>query len=109
MFPFISAVMPVLLLLYFIYRKDKYQPEPTGRLVLTFFVGCLSVIPASLIESLLTYLTPEVPLLEEVFNGFVVAGLTEESCKLALLLLVVWRSEYFDEYFDGIIYAVFLS
>ena len=44
---FISAVLPVVILLIFIYRKDKYQPEPVGKLLLTFFVGCLSVIPAA--------------------------------------------------------------
>ena len=109
MYPFASAVVPVFLLLLFIYRKDKIQPEPKGRLLLTFFVGCLSVIPASLIETVLSPLAPEVPLLEEVFEGYVVAGVTEEFCKLALLILVVWRSPEFDEYFDGIVYAVFMS
>ena len=35
----VSAVLPVLILLYFIYKKDKYEPEPIGKLVLVFFVG----------------------------------------------------------------------
>ena len=109
---FISAIVPVVLLLIFIYRKDKGQPEPPGKLILTFFVGCLSVIPASLMESLLMPLAPtaeSMPVLNGLFTGYCVAGLSEELCKLLLLMWVIWRSRHFDEYFDGIVYAAFLS
>ena len=107
--PLISAVLPVLILLFFIYKKDKLQPEPLGKLVWTFFVGCLSVIPASLIELGLSIFTPADPIGAGIFNGYVVAGFTEELCKLLLLMWVIWKSPYFDEYFDGIVYAAFLS
>lgn len=109
---FISAILPVALLLIFIYRKDKQQPEPLGKLILTFFVGCLSVIPASLMEAGLMLLAPSpetMPVLNGIFEGYCVAGFSEELCKLLLLLWVVWRSPHFDEYFDGIVYAVYLS
>lgn len=105
----ISALLPVLLLLWFIYKKDKYQPEPLGKLVLTFFVGCLSVLPASLLEMFLSVFTPDQPIMGGIFNGYIVAAFSEELCKLALLMWVIWRSPHFDEYFDGIVYAAFLS
>jgi len=109
---FISAVLPVVLLLFFIYRKDKLNPEPLGRLLLTFFVGCLSVIPAGLLEGVLMPLAPPAetaPVLNGLFTGYAVAGFSEELCKLLLLLWVIWNSRHFDEYFDGIVYAVFMS
>ncbi len=106
---FIAALLPVILLLFFIYRKDKYQPEPIGKLLWTFFVGCLSVIPASVMEMVLSIFTPTEPVLGAFFTGYVVAGFSEELCKFALLMWVIWRSPHFDEYFDGIVYAVFLS
>ena len=109
---FLSAVLPVLLVLWFIYRKDRLNPEPLGKLLLTFFVGCLSVLPASVMEGLLMPLAPSaetMPVQNGLFDGYVVAGLSEELCKLLLLLWVIWRSRHFDEYFDGIVYAVFLS
>ncbi|MBQ9418000.1 MAG: PrsW family intramembrane metalloprotease [Bacteroidales bacterium] len=109
---FITAILPVLLLLYFVYRKDSLNPEPTGKLLLTFFVGCLSVIPAILLEYVLGSFQPSgqnYPLLSGVFNGYIVAGFSEELCKLLLLCLVIWRSPHFDEYYDGILYAAFLS
>ena len=106
---FISAILPVVLLLFFIYRKDKYQHEPVKKLLLTFFVGCLSVIPAALQESVLSLFMPSSPIAAGIYNGYIVAGFSEELWKLLLLMLVIWRSPYFDEYFDGIVYAVFLS
>ena len=109
---FISAILPVLLLLWFIYRKDKGSPEPLGLLLLTFFVGCFSVLPAALMESFLMAFAPsteELPVLNGLFSGYLVAGLSEELCKLLLLMLVIWRRPQFDEYFDGIVYAAFLS
>ena len=109
---FISALLPVVLLLFFIYRKDRLNPEPLGKLLLTFFVGCLSVIPAGLMESVLIHLAPsarQMPVLNGLIDGYLVAGLSEELCKLLLLLWVIWKSPQFDEYFDGIVYAAFLS
>lgn len=109
---FISAILPVVLLLIFIYRKDKYQHEPIGKLLLTFFVGCLSVIPAALQETGLMLFAPSaevMPVASGIYNGYVVAGFSEELWKLILLMLVIWRSPHFDEYFDGIVYAAYLS
>ena len=109
---FITAVLPVVVLLFFIYKKDKYQPEPLGKLVLTFFVGCLSVIPAVLLEAAIMLFAPNAevaPVLSGLYNGYLVAGFSEELCKLLLLLWVIWRSPQFDEFFDGIVYAAYLS
>lgn len=109
---FLSALLPVVLLLYFIYRQDKTHPEPIGKLLITFFVGCFSVVPALLLEECLSLAQPSpssFPILSGIYGGYVVAGTSEELCKLLLLLLVIWRSPHFDEYFDGIIYATFLS
>jgi len=107
---FISAVLPVILLLVFIYRKDKSRPEPLGKLLVTFFAGCFCVIPAAIQESAISLVDNiENPVASGLFNGFVVAGFSEELWKLILLMLVVWKSRYFDEYFDGIVYAAYLS
>ena len=109
---FLSAIVPIIILLIFIYCKDKYQHEPLGKLILTFFVGCLSVIPAALQETVLMPLAPSadvMPVLNGIFDGYVVAGFSEELWKLILLMLVIWKSPHFDEYFDGIVYAAYLS
>lgn len=107
---FASAVLPVVLLLIFVYFKDKYQSEPIKKLIWTFFVGCISVVPSAMQETFLEAVyTPVNPVVDGLYGGYVVAGFSEELWKLLLLMLVVWRSRHFDEYFDGIIYATYLS
>lgn len=49
------AILPVVILLIFIYRKDKQEKEPIGMLLKAFFFGVLSCIPAALMESVLQY------------------------------------------------------
>ena len=105
----ITALLPVAVLLIFIYSKDRYNKEPVGKLLLTFFVGCMSMVPASLMEQMLSAFQPAHPIVAAIFDGYVVAGLSEELWKLLLLMLVIWRSRHFDEYFDGIVYATYLS
>lgn len=109
------AILPVIVLAIFIYRKDKFEKEPLRMLAKAFFFGCLSVIPAILIERALAfafflmggeYMSGFVT---GIYNGFIVAGCSEELCKLALLALAVWKAPDFNEYFDGIVYATFVA
>jgi RsiW-degrading membrane proteinase PrsW (M82 family) len=108
------AVFPALVLAIFIYRKDKFQKEPLGLLAKAFFFGCLSAVPAVFLERFFSSLyigfgslLPD--FFGGIYNGYVVAGNSEELCKLIFLSLAVWRSRHFDEYFDGIVYAAFVS
>ena len=107
------AFLPVAILLIYIYRKDKHEKEPLGKLLVVFLLGCVAIVPAIILELLLSgiysSLSIDAPFIEGIYNGYVVAGFSEELTKYLLLLLVVWRSSHFNEYFDGIVYSVFLS
>lgn len=104
------AVLPVIILSVYIYRQDKFEKEPIGMLIKAFIFGALSIIPAIVMESVLSAYTPVgMPVLQGAYTGFVVAGFSEEFCKLFMLWWAVWRSRHFDEYFDGIVYAAFVS
>ena len=46
----IAALLPCIVLLYYIYKKDKIEKEPTGLLVKLFIFGCISTIPAIILE-----------------------------------------------------------
>lgn len=78
-------------------------------LLKALFVGALSVLPTVFIENLLSGYNCYEGAPAALYNAFVVAGCTEEFFKLFFLFWLVWRSKYFDEYFDGIVYAVFVS
>ena len=62
-----------------------------------------------MMERVLVQFTPPFPVVSGVYTGFVVVGCSEELWKLLLLLLAVWKSREFDEYYDGIVYACFVS
>lgn len=103
------AVLPVLILAIVVYKQDKIEKEPFGKLLKAFLLGCLAVIPAIVAESALSFLTPSIPLLKGAYTGFIVAGCCEEASKLLMLYWAVWKSREFNEYFDGIVYACFVS
>ena len=39
----LTALLPIAILVYYIYNKDKKSPEPTGQLVKAFLWAILSV------------------------------------------------------------------
>lgn len=103
------AVLPVLVLAIVVYSGDKYGKEPFGMLLKAFLFGALTIPPAAFMEQILSMFTPAMPVLSAVYTGFVVAGSSEELWKLLFLLLAIWGSRHFDEYYDGVVYACFVS
>ena len=103
------AVLPVVVLLIFIYVKDRYQKEPLKLLLAALGMGMLSVIPVIFIEGVLKSLNPLTGAGGAVYDAFIMAACTEEAFKLLFLYWLIWRNKHFDEYFDGIVYAVFVS
>lgn len=72
-------------------------------------MGMLSVLPIFFVERFLSSLNPFDGVDGALYTAFVVAGCVEEGFKLLFLYWLIWRNRYFDEYFDGIVYAVFVS
>lgn len=109
------SVLPVMLLAMFVYRKDKFEKEPPGMLTKAFLFGCLSILPASIQEVVMSsgfeliFGSNTSGVIKGIFTGYFVAGLNEEFCKLCFLFWAVWWSRHFNEYFDGIVYAAFVS
>jgi RsiW-degrading membrane proteinase PrsW (M82 family) len=90
------AIAPALFVFLYIYKKDRYEPEPLDLLAWVFFLGALSCIPAGLIE---------LPFPEGVIGSAVVAPVVEETMKFLIVFLAVYRHLEFDEPMDGIVYA----
>lgn len=103
------AIIPVIVLGTYIYVKDRFQREPLPLLLLVLFCGALSVFPVALVESWLQSMNPAEGVHGALYTAFVVAGCTEEAFKLLFLYWLIWRNKHFDEYFDGIVYATFIS
>lgn len=104
------ALAPVFIILVYIYVRDKYEREPFSLLLKAILLGVVITIPISLTESFLaTFNSATTPFGFACYNAFIVAAFTEELFKFACLYLLIWWSKEFDEHFDGIVYAVFIS
>ena len=106
----LTALLPAVLLWLYIWKKDT-QKEPTYLLLKAVAWGIAISIPVSIVEGGLEYLLfgedgKPTNLVGTTALAFVVAALTEESFKLLALWLVLRKNPYFDEHFDGIVYAV---
>jgi protease PrsW len=108
------SLAPVLVILIYIYKRDKYEKEPIGLLLLSLLLGGIIVIPILYVEIGLSniwdnYFYNNPHLTYAAYSSFVVAAFTEELFKLIAFFIIIWRNKNFNEYFDGIIYAVYIS
>ena len=105
----LSAVLPAVILIYYIYRRDTVK-EPTAQLIKGFGLGMLSGVLAGLLEGIIGGLGLVEYEPQTFFSGlntaFVGAALPEELVKLCMLWLLVRRNRWFDEWMDGVVYAV---
>lgn len=105
----LAAVLPAVILIYYIYRRDTVK-EPTSQLLKGFGLGVLSGLLAGLLEGLLGVIgmveyEPQ-SFLSSLNTAFIGAALPEELAKLAMLFLLVFNNRWFDEWMDGVVYAV---
>jgi RsiW-degrading membrane proteinase PrsW (M82 family) len=108
----VAAVLPSLLLGFYIWRKDPH-PEPVGMIIRAALAGMVICVPVAYAEEWISSLLfadgTAHTLLGTTVDAFCVAALPEEAAKLLVLWLLLRRNPHFDEHFDGIVYAVFVS
>ena len=102
---FILAVLPPLLIAFYIYKKDKFDKEPKELILKSFLFGCLSIIPVVILELIFN---------ENIFSNYFVymfcgVALVEEGMKYFFLKKYLFDKPEFNEPFDGIVYAVMVS
>lgn len=110
----IAALLPVGLLAYYIYWKDKDQPEPKKWL----WKGGLYGVLSALLISVTGLFLPSFIGIFESLDGTVLgaigtslfdAAIPEEGVKLLVLWLLIRNNPYFDEKIDGIVYATMVG
>ena len=109
----LSAVIPAVLLLIYVYRQDRLEKESwrlIGKLVL---FGAVSTLAAQILENvgiaLLPYITKAGSDAYYILLFFVVVGLVEEGCKYFVLHWKTWKDPEFNCRFDGVVYACAVS
>ena len=110
-----AAMLPAVLLLFYVYRHDRIEKEPTRLLVSLVLWSLAAIALAVVVESggavALAYLLPggENNPAYGVWMFFVIVALSEEGFKYLILRWRTWNSPEFNCRFDGVVYAVFVS
>ena len=108
------AVIPPLLLMIFINKKDKHDKEPVGLLFKCAFFGALSVIFSLIGEEITMRMIPRImhstsSIAYYAVLAFLGVAVVEETGKYLALRLATWRNPNFNYTFDGIVYSVYAS
>lgn len=103
------AVIPGLIIIVYIYGKDKVEKEPLGLIGKLILYGMCCCFVAANAERLVSAFLPSYPagtLGYAITNAFFVAALCEEAVKLLALKIGSWNNSHFNYRFDGIVYGV---
>lgn len=100
LFALLGGILPALLWLWFWLKEDARHPEPRGLITLTFIAGMVAVIIVFPLEKFAFSLLPEGLRLLTVWAAI------EEVAKFLAFAVVAFKSKYFDEPVDAMIYAI---
>ena len=108
-----SALLPVFLILRYVYMLDKKEREPLGFVLKVVIWGAVFSIPCAgverfmyaLISSFYDTATIEFAWMENTIG----VALVEEFSKWFVFMALVWKNKNFDYRYDGIVYAVSAS
>ncbi|MBR2450045.1 MAG: PrsW family intramembrane metalloprotease [Paludibacteraceae bacterium] len=111
--PLLSALIPALALLGYIYWQDRKSPEPWHKLLKATLLGVLA-IPLTMC---IVFPLQTIGIVPDSYNtfgdvvnfSFLGAAIPEELAKLLMLWLFLRKNPFFDERMDGIVYAVCVS
>jgi protease PrsW len=108
----VLAVAPGLAVCIFIFFRNKYGKEPLRQLIISFFLGMISTIPALLIQQYSHDIRQDLfnhSILSYVWFAFAVVGLSEEGSKFLMLRFYAYPKKDFSQPFDGILYSVMIG
>lgn len=110
-FLIVISVLPSILYMRMVYKKDKIEKEPVGLIIKLLIFGGLSVIPIGFFEFFLdefvkNFVNENLFTLYNFIQAFFAVALVEEGIKFIILKLATWRNNNFNYTFDGIVYAV---
>ncbi len=106
------AFAPGIFWLWFFTRRAVYRPGPRRLLVYTFLLGMAVTVPAGIINAIFLdeSVLDDTASLASVATGMLfVVGPGEEICKYFAVRLLAYRSPYFDEPGDALVYGAAAS
>lgn len=105
------AILPGIAISLYVYFMDKYERENKIPLLLCFLFGMLVTAPGLALQTWVDKLgySEAGSLWWTFFFSMVVIGLSEEILKFFAFMVYPYRSNFFNEPIDGIVYCVMIG
>lgn len=103
------AVIPGLIIIGYVYLKDKVEKEPLPLILKLIAFGAACCYVAGFAENVAAGFLPSYPkgtLNYALINAFLLAAFWEELIKFLALKLGSWKNSSFNYRFDGVVYGV---
>lgn len=103
------AIIPGLLLIIYVYKKDTVEKEPIGLIIRLILFGIVSCIAAGFLEQMESYVLPQYPegtVEYALITSFCMAAFVEEIVKFIAMKMGSWKYQGFNYRFDGVVYGV---
>ena len=97
-----GGIVPSLVWLLFWLQEDRKSPEPTGLIIISFLAGMAVVYLALPVQKFVAYALPTISQTAQI----TIFATIEEIAKYSAVLFIAFRSRYFDEPIDAVIYLV---
>ncbi len=108
-----AAVVPALILLRYVHRRDTIEKEPPMLLLSLVLLGVAAALVSIVFElvgqAVLGALLDPDSRVYTILLAFVVVAAVEEGAKFFFLKRRSWKDPNFNYRFDGIVYSVFVS
>lgn len=85
----VLALSPGIFWLWYVYQKDRWEPEPRSLVIKIFLLGMVGALPAALLEALFFW--------SEFSLIVIVAPAIEEYAKYFVVSRTVYRQTEFSE------------
>ncbi|MDA7557942.1 PrsW family glutamic-type intramembrane protease [Flavobacteriaceae bacterium] len=109
----LSALAPIATIIIYIYVKDLYEKESKRMLALAFLLGgIVSIVITTLLYVIFDLILPlpdKSSVWQQFIKAFFMVALIEEFSKYVMVWGVLQPRTWFNEPFDGIVYAVMVS
>ncbi|HAV92626.1 TPA: PrsW family intramembrane metalloprotease [candidate division WOR-3 bacterium] len=102
------CILPFVLIIRFLYLRDKKEKEPFALMFRSFSSGFASIVPVIFIELIFQYFLRKTNLHDAFITG-IVPGIVEEGAKFLIFYFIILKNKEFDEPYDGILYASLIS
>ena len=112
-FAILAAILPAFVMLAYVLWYDRNHPEPSSMLFKGFVCGVLSLGVLNLFwdyfPAYFEWADQDRTVIGKIKYAFCSVAFAEEGVKLIMLWILLSKNPFFDERFDGIVYAVSVS